>query len=148
MTDTTTKLRDELLKDLEDDGDEYFSGGRFNNIVDIVLSASAILSSLAATVLATTEVCRWIAATVAALPAACASIQRVMNVRGRASWYFRHAALVRALAMDLRYASAPNLQEVAQKRGNIEVEMEKEWDHALSPGGAKPKTNRGRSKGS
>jgi hypothetical protein len=133
---------DELLRELDDDGESYFSSGRQNNITDLALSISAILASLVATVLAASgQVTPWISATAAAVPAACASLQRVVDFRGRSSWYFQHAARVRALAITLRYAKAPGVEEFARKRGELEIEMEKDWSH-IGRSGAAPITHR------
>lgn len=121
--------REDLLRELEADGDEYFDGGRTNNIIDLCLSIAAIVASLAATVLAGAgdSVLPWFLATVAALPAAFSSIQTIIDVRGRSSWYFRHAARVRALAVSLKYAVTPSVEDFARKRAELEVEMENEW---------------------
>jgi hypothetical protein len=145
---SVARTSDELLRELDEDGEAYFGSGRQNNITDITLSITAILASLVATVLAATgQVPPWISATVAAVPAACASLQRVVDFRGRSSWYFQHAARVRALATSLRYAKAPDVEEFARKRGDLEVEMEKEWSQ-IGRSGATPTTRRRKTTGS
>ena len=63
----------------------------------------------------------------ASIPAGAASLQRIIGIRERSNWYFMYAAQVRALATKLKYASAPNVEEFAKKRAELEVEMEKEW---------------------
>jgi hypothetical protein len=124
----TTHTSEELLQELEDDGESYFASGRQNNITDLTLSIVITLASLVATVLAATgQVPAWASATAAAVPAACASLQRVVDFRGRSSWYFQHAVRVRALANSLRYAKTPDAEEFARKRGDLEIEMEKDW---------------------
>jgi hypothetical protein len=114
--------------------------GRTNNITDVALSISGILASLAATVLAATHVLPWITAAVATVRA-CASIQKVVDVRGRSGWYFRHAALVRFLASALKYAKIPDVEEFARKRGELEVEMEREWSQ-IGRSGVMPSARR------
>jgi hypothetical protein len=137
----------ELLRELDGDGDSYFASGRQNNITDLTLSIAAILASLVATVLAATaQVPPWASATAAAVPAACASLHRVVDFRGRSIWYFQHAAGVRALAVSLRYAKAPDIEEFARKRGDLEVEMEKGWSQ-VGRSGAAPTTRRRRAIG-
>jgi hypothetical protein len=59
-----------------------------------------------------------IAASVATIPAACVSIQGVLDVRGRSDWYFLHAARVRALALKLKYEDTCSLANIA--RGELE----------------------------
>ncbi len=138
---------DELLRELDGDGDSYFLSGRQNNVTDLLLSMAAILASLVATVLAATgQAPPWISATAAAVPAACASLQRVVDFRGRSSWYFQHAARVRALAISMRYAKSPDIEEFARKRGDLEVEMEKEWSQ-IGRSGAVPRSSRRRKAG-
>lgn len=88
----------------------------------------AILFSLCAAVLAGFgDVPKWLAATFAALPAACASLQRIVDFRGRSNWYFQNSAGTRALAMQLKYADAPNLEEYSRKKAELEIDMEKSW---------------------
>jgi hypothetical protein len=63
--------RDVLINELEDDGDSFFSGGFWNNIIDLSLTVLTVLASLVATVLATTdpkEISRWVVATVGGHP--------------------------------------------------------------------------------
>ena len=136
------RTTDELVRELDGDGDSYFDSGRQNNITDIVLSIAAIVASLVATILAATaQVPTWITASAAAIPAACASLQRVVDFRGRSSWYFQHASRARALAISLRYAKSPDVEEFARMRGDLEVEMEKEWSQ-IGRSGAVPASRR------
>ena len=130
--------RDELIGELEADGDLFFRGGVWNNVIDLLLTVVTVLASLVATVLATTDpkdVSRWIVASVAAIPAAAASLQRIIGIRERSYWYFLYAAHVRSLATKLKYADAPNVEEFANQRAEYGVEMEKEW---LKIGGSGP----------
>jgi hypothetical protein len=125
-----TERRDELVLELESDGEDFFSSGRQNNIIDLSLTCITVLASLGATVLAAvnpTPASRWTLAAVAAIPAAAASLQRIAAVRERANWYFTYAAKVRALAKKLKYANAPDLEEFAKHSAAIDEEMEAEW---------------------
>jgi len=128
MADITS--RDALIEELEDDGDLYFSGRFWSNIIDLSLIVLTVLASLIATVLAATarsSVSPWVVAGVAVLPAAATSLQRIISIRERSNWYFMYAAHVRALATELKYANDPNVEEFAKKRADLEVDMEKEW---------------------
>jgi hypothetical protein len=125
--------REDLLRELDTDGNDYFSSGRWNNLSDIALSIGAIITSLIATVLASTHASPWLLALFAALPAACISAQRVIDPKGRAIWYFRHSARVRSLANSLKYADSPNVEAFAKRRGAVEEEMEQEWAHVGRP---------------
>jgi hypothetical protein len=131
----------ELVQELENDGEEFFGGGRLNNITDATLSIVAVFTSLAATVLVGTDAPRWIPAVVAAVPAACATLQKTLDLRGRSNWYFQYAAQVRSLATDLKYADAPNVQECARKRAELETKMEDEWSR-IGRSGVTPSSGR------
>jgi hypothetical protein len=123
-------MRDQLLKKLEHDGEAFFSRGVWNNITDLSLTIATVLASLVATALAASDprnVSRWLIATIAAVPAAAASIQKTVGVRERSNWYFMYAAQVRCLATKLEFADAPNVEEIAQKRAILELEMEAKW---------------------
>jgi hypothetical protein len=64
--------REELLSELDDDGNSLFSGGVWNNVLDISLTSITVVASLVATALATTDskdVARWMVAIIAAIPA-------------------------------------------------------------------------------
>ena len=122
--------RESLIDELEADGDVYFSGGFWNNIADLSLTILTVLASLAATVLASVQgggVSPWVIAGVAAIPAAAASVQRIIGIKERSNWYFFYAAQLRALAMQLRYAKSPDIENFARKYADLEVEMENEW---------------------
>ncbi len=121
--------KEDLIEELENDGNEYFESGRTNNLVDLGLSIIAILASLVAGVLVGTvkKEADVIVAVIAAIPAACVSIQEVLDLRGRSDWYFLHAARVRALVLKVKYEKAPNLTEIARERAELEIEMESLW---------------------
>ena len=125
MSNAPTKA--ELENEIESDAVEYFDGGRFNNISDIVLTISAVLTSLIAATVAATDVLKWVRVGVAAVPAACTSIQKILETKARANWYFTYAARLRALGATLRYTADPDLEDFAKKKGAIELEMEKAW---------------------
>jgi hypothetical protein len=123
-------MRDQLLEELEQDGESFFSRGVWNNITDLSLTVAIVLASLVATGLAASDprnVSRWLIATIAAVPAAAASIQKTVGVRERSNWYFMYAAQVRSLATKLKFADLPNVEQIAQKRASLELEMEAEW---------------------
>jgi hypothetical protein len=122
-----TPERNELVEELENDGEVFFDGGRLNNISDVALTIVSVFASLAATVLVNGPVPRWTSAAVAAVPAACVALQKTLDLRGRSNWYFQYAALVRGLATELKYATAPVVEEYALRRAKLETQMEEEW---------------------
>lgn len=131
---------DDLQREVEAEAEEYFSAGRFNNISDICLTVSAIVTSLIAAVIAATEAQQWIRVGIAAVPAACTSIQKVIEVRARSNWYFNYAARLRALGLTLRFAGNPEVEDFAKKKAAIDLDMEKAWAQ-IGRGGAKPIAN-------
>jgi hypothetical protein len=69
--------KEDLIEELENDGNEYFEAGRTTNLVDLGLAIVAILASLVAGVLigVLKKDADVVVASVAAIPAACVSIQ-------------------------------------------------------------------------
>ncbi len=125
MPKAPTKL--DLENELEQDAIEYFDGGRSNYIADMALTIAAVVTSLIAAALAATELMKWIRVGAAAVPAACTSIQKILEVKARANWYFTYAARLRALASRLKYSANPDLEDFARKKAAIDLDMEKSW---------------------
>lgn len=118
-----------LLEELKENGDVYFRAGAWNNVGDVALTITTVMASLAATVLAAAGLqgqSRWLVPAVAAIPAATATIQKTVRLRDRSNWYFICAARLRSLATRLEYGSSV-LEEIADKRAELEVEMEMQW---------------------
>jgi hypothetical protein len=124
-----TKL-EELLENPEADGQSFFAGGFWNNIIDLTLTGLTVLASLVATGLAAVnskQIAGWEIAIVAGIPAAAASVQKIVAVRERSNWYFMYAAQVRSLATRLKFADAPNVEDIANERARLEIKMEADW---------------------
>jgi hypothetical protein len=132
----TVPTVNDLMKEMEGDAEVYFDGGRFNNIVDICLTIGAILTSLIAAAVAAADVIRWVHVAVAALPAACTSIQKVIEVKARSNWYFTYSTRLGVLANTLRYTPNASPEDFARKRAAIDLEMEQAWSQ-LGRGAAK-----------
>lgn len=122
-----TAKAEALLASIEADAEEYFDGGRTSNIWDMVLTISVIVTSLIAAVVASIDTYKWIRIGIATLPAAIASIQKITDVKARSNWYFLYAARLRSLAVNLDFASEPNVEEFAKKKAAIDLAMEKAW---------------------
>lgn len=131
--------KDDLLEEFYADESQCFDSGRTNNITDIALSFIAVLGSLAATVMVSTGLNHALVASVAAVPAACTTLQRVIDFRGRSLWYFQHAASLTALAVSLKYAATPDLERFARQRADLEIEADKRWSQV---GGARQPAKR------
>jgi hypothetical protein len=138
---TVNWTREDLLAELEDDGNSFFEDGRRNNMIDLGLTISTVLASLVATVLAAGNIPHGILAAVAAIPAAAASLQRIIGIRERSNYNFMYAAEVRSLATKLKFSNAPDVEEFARKRAEIEVEMERAWA-GIGHSGASDRTAR------
>jgi hypothetical protein len=120
--------KDKFVKLWNEEGEQFYGGGIFNNVVDIVLSVLTVVASLAAACLAVSDVRkRWLIALLAGLPATFTSIQAKVGIRERSDWYFFYASEVRSLALDLECANSPNLEDFAKRRGKLEKSMEAEW---------------------
>jgi hypothetical protein len=127
MEEQELPTRSELLEEFEADYESSFDSGAKNNISDIALTIVSVASSLAATVLVTATPYRPLAASVAAIPAACTALQRTVDFRGRSLWYFGHAANLKALALALKFAKEPDLEDFAKHRADLEIDAEVLW---------------------
>jgi hypothetical protein len=130
--------KSDLEDELEADAIEYFDGGRQNYWGDIALTISAVVTSLIAAAVAATDVSKWLRVGVAAVPAACTSIQKILEVKARANWYFTYAARLRALGATLKYTTDPKLEDFAKKKAFIDLTMDKSWSQ-IGRSGAKPR---------
>jgi hypothetical protein len=124
---TETPTRANLLNEFQLDEQSCFESGRRNNITDIALTVASVLGSLTATILVATTAYKPLIASAAAIPAACTSLQKIVDFRGRSLWYFQHSANLKALGVALKYATDPNLEEHAKKRADLELEAETRW---------------------
>jgi hypothetical protein len=123
---------EEFSQLLDDEAGQEFDSGRVNNISDLTLSIAAILASFIAAVLAATGVTSWVTAIVAGLPGMCTSLQRIVDFRGRAAWYFVCAARRRAFSRSLAYEGMP-VKDVSQRLSEFEIDMEARWSRMLVP---------------
>ena len=101
-------------------------------MTDVWLSGLAVLTSATAGLLAAKgfeEVPPFVTAVIAALPALLTSMQRVIDYRGRAAWYFRKSAALHRLAINLEYGIG-DLKQTAEDYGQVETGMEAEWPKA------------------
>lgn len=133
----TLPTRSELIEEFNADWEACFDSGTTNNVTDITLTIISVLTSLAATVLVSATTYKTLAASVAAFPAACTALQRIVDFRGRSLWYFRHAANLKALALSIKYATNPDLEEFAKRRAELEIEGELRWAQIGGSGGEK-----------
>lgn len=128
--------RNKLVHDLNRAANYSFRWGRNNNVTDVCLSILAVFASLTAAVLAARSdpTCPLLVATFAAIPAACASLRQIVRFQGRSYWHFEYGSRIKALALELEFANSPNLEEIAKKRGEIAIEMERAWPRIIGSG--------------
>jgi hypothetical protein len=119
--------KDALVREFQEDIESSFESGRWNHLWNTCLTIGGVVASLVATVLLSTEVPRPYIALITALPAAFATIQTTLAFRRKSHWYFIHATKVGALRMELRFDPSPNLQEYANRRAQIGLDMEGHW---------------------
>lgn len=127
-----------LMDEIDSDADVAFSGGRTNHLSELVCSIGAIVASFIAAVLAAVGgVPGWLTAMVAALPGVLASLQRVIDFRGRAAWYFIKASRLRDLSRNVKYEIVP-VQDGARLFGEIDKTMEERWSEFVKTGSPPP----------
>jgi hypothetical protein len=137
----------DLADQIAAEADVSFDQGRTNNLTDLVLIFGAIIASTLATILAgVTEDHKAVVASVAALPGLCASLQRIVDFRGRSAWHFVKYAKLRELELNLRYDPTQLPPDAAKQFGAILKEMEGKWAELATtrpylPGEPPPKTD-------
>ena len=125
----------DLVEAIDDEADESFAEGRKNNLADLTCSIAAIAASFLAAVLAAVNGAPgWLTAIIAALPGFCASLQRVVDYRGRSAWYFIKYAKLRDLALALKWDSSMQPADGARRFGAILKEMEDRWSELVKTG--------------
>jgi hypothetical protein len=127
-----------LVEEIDSEVRAAFVRGQKNHLTDLGCSIVAIVGSFIAAVLAALgELPGWVTATIAALPGLCASLQRVIDFRGRAAWYFIKWAQLRDLSRNLKYGNVP-LQDAAKLLGKIEETMEQRWSEFVKASSRPP----------
>ena len=128
-----------LASELEAQAMVDFNQGRKNHLSDLTFAIGAIATSFVATVLVATHTKpEWVAASVAALPGLCASLQRIIDFRGRSAWYFLRAARLEGIARALKHEGMQE-SDASRKFTEIEIEMENKWSEFVKSGGAPAK---------
>lgn len=125
-----------FIEDIDAEVVSLFGGGRINHLSDLGCSFGAIFASFLAAILAalgSESVAVWITAVVAALPGLFASLQRVVDFRGRAAWYFVKAAELRNLSLNSKYGNI-SMQEAAKQWGETEKKLEERWPEMVKVG--------------
>jgi hypothetical protein len=128
---------DAFVRDLECEARQYSQWGKRNNLSDVTLTMVSILGSLAAAIIGASKAAPYWAAGCAALPAACTSFQRIVQLRERSFLHFQHAAAIAALATRLKYACEPDLERFALERAQLTIDRENRWTHVVRGGPVK-----------
>jgi len=127
-----------LINEIETEEKALYHAGRTNHLTDLILWFAAIFASFVATILAALgEVTPWLTAAIAALPGLCASLQRVIDFRGRSSWYFQKAAQMKSLFLSVKYQGM-DVKDGAKKWGEIEMTYEELWPRLVKTGAPAP----------
>lgn len=124
-----------LTDDIDSQATSDFKSGRTNHLADLTCSIGAVIASFAATILVGTNVPTWITASVAALPGACITLQRAVDFRGRAAWYFVKASRLKGISLCLRHENLPAGLGSKQFR-ETQAEMELQWSQFVKSGQA------------
>lgn len=130
-----------LLDDIRGEANVCFDGGRTNNLSDLGCAIGAIAASAIAAVLAAINgVPGWLTAIIAGLPAVLASLQRVVDFRGRSAWYFIKYSKLRDLSLRMQFDETIKSADAAARYGAILTEMEERWADLVKSGGPAPTT--------
>lgn len=123
-----------LTNDIDAQANSDFDSGRTNHITDLTCSICAVLASFVASILAAGGwLPAWVTATFAALPGLFATLQRVVDFRGRAAWYFLKASKLRGISLALRYEDL-KVESGSKQYRETEVEMEEQWSRFVKSG--------------
>lgn len=123
-----------LIGELDSEAESLFAGGKINHLSDLGCSIGAVVASfLAAILVALGDAPAWGIAGIAALPGFFASLQKVVDFRGRAAWYFVKAAELRDISLSTRFGNL-SIQEAAKKWGETEKKMEDRWPEMVKVG--------------
>jgi len=128
--------QDVLISELDSEETALYKAGRTNHKTDLALFFIAIAASFVATILVGKDLVPvWATAAIAGSPAFCATLQKVIDFRGRAAWYFRKAARMKALSLSLKYEGT-SVPDAAKAFGEIETAFEDLWPRLVSTGAA------------
>jgi len=129
---------EDLIREINSEEGALYKAGRTNHQTDLLCWYGAIIASFLATILAAVgNTPSWLIAAIAALPGLCASLQRVIDFRGRAAWYFQKAAQMKALLLNVKYQNM-SVQDGAKKLGDIETTFENLWPQLVKTGAPPP----------
>jgi hypothetical protein len=129
---------EKLIGEIDVEENALYRAGRTNHQTDLVLWYAAIIASFVATILAALgDVAPWLTAAIAALPGLCASLQRVIDFRGRSAWYFQKASQMKALLLNVKYQGM-TVQDGAKRWGEIETSYEEIWSRLVKTGAPAP----------
>lgn len=123
-----------LIHEIDSEEDALFKAGRTNHITDLSFWSAAIVASSIATILAALDqVHPWLTASIAAIPGLCTSLQRAIDFRGRSAWYFKKAAQMKAISLNVKYQGMSE-QDGAKKWAEIETAYEELWPQLVKTG--------------
>jgi hypothetical protein len=127
----------DLIAEMKDGEDLSFMSGRRNHLFDLGCSIVSIVTSFLAAILISSKAhelagMTMIIAFLSSIPALCTSLQKTIDFRKRAVWYFSKSAKIRRLYLSLKYGDIP-AKDIALNLGSVEVEMEEIWSHIGQP---------------
>jgi hypothetical protein len=122
----------QLIALLQKEELETFKGGRVNHLTELWISIITIFAT-SATAFCAASGLAWPSAILAAIATIFTSLQKVVDFRGRASWYFDKSARLKQIALLLNYGNI-SVQEASSRLGKLEVEMEGHWSKYVKTG--------------
>lgn len=113
-----------LLSEIERETASQLLWAKINNITDITSTIATIVSSAVATIL----ISQHVGASIyfAAIPGLLTSIQKVVNMRGKAIQYYVTARQYNSIARKIEYGGLTETDAVSELN-RVDVDLEKTW---------------------
>ncbi len=116
--------RKKLLDEISNEGKSLLLWAKFNNITDIMCTILSIISSATAAILAGFKL--EAGAYVAAVPAVVTSLQKVLDLRGKAIQYYVSARKYTSVTRALEYGEL-SVKKAAEILNKLDEDLEKRW---------------------
>lgn len=110
-----------------------FDSGRKNHLADLWCTIGSVIASCVATILAGSGAPTWLIALFAAVPGVCTTLQRLVDFRGRAAWYFLKAARLRGISLAVRHEGLA-IDAASRQFRETEIELERQWPQFVNGG--------------
>lgn len=122
-----TDAKEKLVAEIEAEVEGTYQAGKFATYADLSCSVVAIAASFVAAIFAATQdVPGWLTASIAALSGLSCGVQRVVDFRGRASWYYGRSTSLNIIARNLKFTNI-TIEEGTRQFNAIDKETERAY---------------------